>query len=285
MEFRTLNNGTQIPCLGIGTFRISPEDCEKSVPAAIDAGYRLIDTANVYLNEKAVGRGIKSSGVPREELILTTKLWPAEFKYEKAKAQIDATLKRLGTDYIDIMLLHQQYGDILGAWKAMEEAAKAGKIKTLGVSNFDEKHLDRLLAACEIKPALMQVECHPYYQQTKLRARLEKEGIVLESWYPLGSGNANLAKEAVVQALADKHGKTAAQIILRWHVQEGFVVIPGSKNPAHIAENADIFDFELSEDDMAVMRSLDKNKRFFKVPKFVQRIMFSLGKIDFENQP
>ena len=284
MEFRTLNNGTQIPCLGIGTFRIRPEDCEISVSAAIEAGYRLIDTANVYLNEKAVGRGIKKAGVPREELILTTKLWPTEFKYQKAKAQIDATLKRLDTDYVDIMLLHQQYGDVLGAWKALEEGVREGKIKTLGVSNFDEMHLIKLLANCTIKPAIIQVECHPYYQQTAIRELLKKENIVLESWYPLGSGNSGLLGEETVRNLAQKYGKTAVQILLRWHVQEGFVVIPGSKNPLHIKENADIFDFELDEDDMKLMRALDKNKRFFNVPKVLQRIMFHLGKIDFDKQ-
>ncbi len=284
IETYTLKNGTEIPKIGLGTFRISPADCEKTVAAAIRSGYRLIDTANVYMNERAVGRGVKTSGVGREEILIASKIWPTEYKYKKAVKAIDATLGRLGLDVLDLLILHQPFGRVEEAWRAAEEAVKAGKIKMLGVSNFDEDDLEKLLTYSTVKPILDQVECHPYCQRRTLAEYLKGHDILLESWYPLGSGNGGLFGEKIVSALAEKYRKTPAQVILRWHTEEGYLPIPGTKNPAHAAENAGIFDFSFTDEELSLLRSLDKNERFFKMKKSVQRRAVFFQKMNYEKQ-
>lgn len=264
MEYFELNNGVRMPMEGLGTFLLSPKDAEESVYNALRDGYRLIDTANAYMNERGVGRGIKRSGVKREDIFLVTKLWPTE--YENGKKAIEDTLERLGTDYIDLLILHQPVGNYIAGYKAMEEAYKAGKIKALGLSNFPEEQLRKVIDECEILPQMVQVEAHPYYPQTKLKKFLAKYKMALMAWYPLGHGDKSLVHEKVFSELAGKYGKSNAQIILRWHIQAGNVIIPGSKNPEHIRSNLDIFDFALTEAEMEKIAGLDKNTRYYNMP-------------------
>lgn len=232
---------------------------------AFRAGYRHIDTAHAYQNERGVGAAVKESGIPREEIWITTKLWPSEYGEGKTAEAIDKMLSRLDTDYIDLLLLHQQFGDYIGAWKDMEKAVAAGKVKSIGISNFESERLEELLAAATIKPSVLQVECHPYYQQTQLKERISKYGTVIESWYPIGHGDKDLLNEPVFTELAEKYGKNNVQIILRWHIQEGTIVFPKSTNPKHIQDNIDIFDFELTKEEMDRIRALDKGVRFFNM--------------------
>lgn len=262
MQTIELNNGIEMPAEGLGTFLMEPDDAQAAVESALEQGYRHIDTANYYMNEKAVGRGMRASGVAREEIFLSTKLWPTE--YDEADAAIDATLARLNTDYVDILILHQPICDYLAAWKAMERAYHAGKVRSLGLSNFPQEKIQEVIDAAEIKPQLVTVECHPYFQERDLREYLAPYGIVIEAWYPLGHGDKGLQEESVFRELAKKYGKTPAQIILRWHVQMGNSIIPGSINPAHIADNADIFDFELTDEEMGRIAELDGTKRYYQ---------------------
>lgn len=264
MEYFELNNGVRMPMEGLGTFLLSPKDAEESVYNALRDGYRLIDTANAYMNERGVGRGIKRSGVKREDIFLVTKLWPTE--YENGKKAIEDTLERLGTDYIDLLILHQPVGNYIAGYEAMEEAYKAGKIKALGLSNFPEEQLRKVIDECEILPQMVQVEAHPYYPQTKLKKFLAKYKMALMAWYPLGHGDKSLVHEKVFSELAGKYGKSNAQIILRWHIQAGNVIIPGSKNPEYIRSNLDIFDFVLTEAEMEKIAGLDKNTRYYNMP-------------------
>ncbi len=264
MEYFELNNGVRMPMEGLGTFLLSPKDAEESVYNALRDGYRLIDTANAYMNERGVGRGIKRSGVKREDIFLVTKLWPTE--YENGKKAIEDTLERLGTDYIDLLILHQPVGNYIAGYKAMEEAYKAGKIKALGLSNFLEEQLRKVIDECEILPQMVQVEAHPYYPQAKLKKFLAKYKMALMAWYPLGHGDKSLVHEKVFSELAGKYGKSNTQIILRWHIQAGNVIIPGSKNPEHIRSNLDIFDFALTEAEMEKIAGLDKNTRYYNMP-------------------
>ena len=260
----TLNDGNKIPQFGLGVFQI-PGD-EKTKEACLEAfklGYRHIDTAHAYQNERGVGQAVKESGIPREEIWITTKLWPSEYGEGKTAKAIDKMLERLQTDYIDLLLLHQQFGDYLGAWKDMEKAVAEGKVKSIGLSNFESERLEEVLAAATINPSVLQVECHPYYQQNDLKKRIAPYNTVIESWYPLGHGDAALIEEPVFTKLAEKYGKTNAQIILRWHIQEGIIVFPKSSNPVHIKENIDIFDFELTEEEMNEIRQLDKGFRYY----------------------
>ena len=280
----TLNDRNEIPVLGLGTFRLEPDECEFAVETALRNGYRLIDTANIYMNEKAVGRAIKKSGVDRSEIYLTSNLWPAEYLYEQAKDAINRTLKRLGTKYVDLMLLHQPYGDYLGAWKALEEAVQAGKIKSIGLSNFGQKPLNDILAHAHIKPAVLQTECHPYLQEKVMKEVLKVNKIALEAWYPLGHADKTLFQDPLFIRLADKYNKSVVQIILRWHIQIGNIVIPGSKNEKHIIDNQDVFDFELAPEDMAEIAKLDKNKRYFKYPEFMKKFIFLTMKQDYDSQ-
>ena len=260
MDYIKLNDGNKMPSLGLGTFMLSPKDAEEAVYNALKDGYRLIDTANAYMNERAVGRGIKKSGVAREDIFLESKLWPTVYMKESA---IDEMLDRLGTDYVDLLLLHQPAGDYIKGYKMMEKAVKEGKVKSIGVSNFEGEPLKKILEVCEIKPAVIQVEAHPYYPQNELKKILDENDIHIQAWYPLGHGDKTLLEEPIFKELGEKYGKTPAQIILRWHVQSGNIVIPGSKNEQHIKDNADIFDFELSGDEMDKINKLDKGVRYY----------------------
>ncbi|MCD8196494.1 MAG: aldo/keto reductase [Lachnospiraceae bacterium] len=260
MEYAILNNGVKMPMAGIGTFLLEPDDAEASVLAALQNGYRLIDTANAYMNEKAVGRGMKKSGVVREEIFLETKLWPSFYEQEDA---VDKTLERLGTDYIDLLLIHQPAGNYVAGYRHMEKAYKEGKVQAIGLSNFNAEQIQEILDICEVKPAILQTEVHPYFQEQELKVFLAKEDIVIQAWYPLGHGDKALIQESVFTALAEKYKKSNAQIILRWHIQAGNVVIPGSKNPDHIKANLDLFDFALTDTEMAEIAALNKNSRYY----------------------
>ena len=260
MEKKTLNNKLECPMIGIGTFMLSPKDAENSVREALKMGYRLIDTANAYVNERAVGRGIKESGVKREEIFLSTKLWPSEYENEHA---VDETLERLGVEYVDLLYIHQPAGNWLKGYRQLEKAYREGKAKAIGISNFEGKYIAELETKWEIVPQFIQVEAHPYFTQSELRKTLDKYGIRLMSWYPLGHGDKALINEPIFAELGQKYGKTPAQIILRWHTQMGFIVIPGSKNVAHIRDNLDILDFTLTEEEMAEIAKLDKDVRYY----------------------
>ncbi len=260
MEYVTLNNELKCPIIGIGTFMLSPAEAENSVREALKMGYSLIDTANAYVNERACGRGIKDSGLNREDVFLSTKLWPSEYENPNA---VDETLERLGVDYVDLLYIHQPAGNWLEGYRLLEKAYKEGKAKSIGISNFEGKYIEELETKWEIAPQFIQVEAHPYFTQKELRKTLDKYGIRLMSWYPLGHGDRSLLNEPVFDKLGKKYGKTPAQIILRWHTQMGFVVIPGSKNVDHIKDNIDILDFSLTEDEMEEIAKLDKEKRYY----------------------
>ena len=260
MEFATLNNGIKMPMAGIGTFLLTPDEAEASVLSALGCGYRLVDTANAYVNEKAVGRAVKNSGVLREEIFLETKLWPSF--YEQADA-VDKTLQRLGTDYIDLLLIHQPAGIYAAGYKLMEKAYKEGKVKAIGLSNFTPEQIREILDICEVKPAVLQTEVHPYSQEKELKEFLAGEGMVVQAWYPLGHGDKALIQEPLFTELGKKYGKSSAQIILRWHIQSGNIVIPGSKNPEHINSNLDLFDFALTDEEMSEIAAMDKQKRYY----------------------
>ena len=260
MEYFTLNNGIKMPMAGIGVFMMSPAEAESAVESALKSGVRLIDTANGYMNERGTGRGIKKSGVAREDIFLVTKLWPTV--YEKDTA-VEETLKRLGTDYIDLLFLHQPTANWREGYKQIEKAYKEGKVKAIGLSNFPDDLLREAIDTMEIKPQMVQVEAHPYFPQTELKKILAETGMGLMAWYPLGHGDKTLIEQPIFGELGKKYGKTNAQIILRWHVQSGNVVIPGSKNPDHIRDNFDIFDFTLTDEDMAEIAKVDKGVRYY----------------------
>ena len=260
MEYITLNNGLKCPVIGIGTFMLSPSDAENSVREALKMGYSLVDTANAYVNERAVGRGIKESGAKREIVFLSTKLWPSEYENPNA---VDETLERLGVDYVDLLYIHQPAGNWPAGYRQLEKAYKEGKAKSIGISNFEGKYIAELETKWEIAPQFIQVEAHPYFTQNELRKTLDKYGIKLMSWYPLGHGDKSLMAEPVFAQLAEKYGKSPAQIILRWHTQMGFVVIPGSKNVEHIKDNLDILDFTLTDEEMERIAQLDKGERYY----------------------
>ena len=260
MEYATLNNGIKMPLAGIGTFLLSPDEAEASVLAALQCGYRLIDTANAYVNEKAIGRAMRKSGIPREEIFLETKLWPSFYEQEDA---VEKTLQRLGTDYIDLLLIHQPAGNYVAGYRLMEKACKEGKVRAIGLSNFAPGQVQEILDICEVKPAVLQTEVHPYSQEKELKAFLDKEGIVIQAWYPLGHGDKTLREEPLFTELAHKYGKSNSQIILRWHIQNGNIVIPGSKNPQHIKENLAVFDFTLTENEMDRIAAMDQQNRYY----------------------
>ncbi len=260
MKHIVLNNGVKMPVAGIGTFLLTPRQAQRSVLRALEYGYRLIDTANAYMNEKAVGRAIRQSGLPREEIFLETKLWPAFYEDENA---VDKTLARLDTDYIDLLLIHQPAGNYIAGYKAMEKAYKEGKVKAIGLSNFTQEQIKEILSMCEVKPAVLQTELHPYHIQEELKEFLLENDIYIQAWYPLGHGDAGLINEPVFTKLAEKYKKTNAQIILRWHIQVGNIIIPGSKNPVHIKENFDIFDFKLTDEEMAEILRLNKDTPYY----------------------
>ena len=260
-EFR-LNNGVMMPNVGIGTFLLEPKDAEYSVREALKLGYRMIDTANAYCNERAVGRGMRSSGLKREEIFLSTKLWASEYENPNA---VNETLERLGTNYIDLLFIHQATSNWRKGYDQLVKAYKEGKIRAIGISNF-EKHINEVLDEYDVKPQVIQVECHPFYPQDELRKITEKADIRIMSWYPLGGkGNTKeLLDSEIVKEIALKHNKSTAQVVLKWHNQMGFITIPGSKNVDHIKDNIDIFDFELDKEDMEEMAKLNIGKRRYE---------------------
>lgn len=265
MEYITLSNGVNVPALGLGTFMMSPEDTENAVYQALKTGYRMVDTANAYLNEEAVGkalaRAIREGIVKREDVFISTKLWPTLYENDKA---VDDTLTRLGVDYADLLFIHQPAGNFVAGYRQIEAAYKEGKATSLGISNMHGKKLETLLAASEIKPHVIQLETHPYCTEKDQMKRLKEYGTKQMGWYPLGHGDPGLVNEPVFCKLADKYNKSNAQIVLRWHTQMGFITIPGSTNPDHIHSNADIFDFKLTGDEMAEIATLDGTKQYYE---------------------
>lgn len=257
---------------------LSPDEAQNSCTHALSYGYRLIDTANAYVNEKAVGRAMKKSGIARENIFLETKLWPSFYEQEDA---VDKTLERLGTDYIDLLLIHQPAGNYIAGYRLMEKAYKEGKVKAIGLSNFNIEQIKEILDICEIKPAILQTEVHPYCQEKELKNFLNQEDIVIQAWYPLGHGDKALLEEPVFSKLGEKYGKSNAQIILRWHIQSGNVVIPGSKNPEHIKDNFDLFDFTLTDEEMEEITSLNKNKRYYiSTPELLNQYAVMVPPVD-----
>lgn len=265
-----LNNGILMPQLGWGTF-LQPSDsvCEQSCLTALKAGYRHIDTAHAYNDEAGVGRAVKESGIPRKDIWITSKLWPTEYGEGKTLKAIDEMLKRMQLDYIDLLYVHQPIGDFVGAWRDMEKAVAMGKVRALGISNFDasDEVFNKIMNESKVKPAVLQIECHPYAQRLAIREKVKPYGIHITCWFPLGGAMSKgaMLKDPTIMNIAKTHGKTPAQVILRWHIQEGFSVIPGASNPDYIRENIKIFDFELTDEEMKQMRSLNKEKRFFNM--------------------
>ena len=263
---------------GIGTFLLTPDQAESAVLEALKDGYRLIDTANAYVNEKAVGRAMKKSGLAREDIFLETKIWPSFYMQEDA---VEKTLERLDTDYIDLLLIHQPSGNYVAGYRLMEKAYKEGKVKAIGLSNFTKEQIQEILAICEVKPAVLQTEVHPYFQEQELKEFLAKEDIKIQAWYPLGHGDAALLNDETIVELSKKYQKSTAQIILRWHIQAGNIVIPGSKNPAHIKANFDLFDFALTEDEMKKISGLDKNVRYYtSTPELLKKYAEMVPPVD-----
>lgn len=276
----TLSNQVQIPAVGIGTFMMTPDQAEQAVVDALACGYCMIDTAQAYMNECAVGRGIKRSGVAREDIFISTKIWASQYLTE---GTVEKGLELLGTDYIDLMFIHQPAGDFMAGYRKLEKAYKEGKIKSIGISNFQGAALKKLLEECEIKPHVIQMEAHPYYRDEETIAALAPCGCCVMAWYPLGHGDHALLEEPVVKELAEKYGKSTAQVILRWHTQVGNIVIPGSTNPEHIKANLNIFDFELTEEEMKQMAGLNKNVRYY-YPDEEKLAAYANMKIDLDSQ-
>ena len=279
MNHITLNNGVEMPLVGLGTYQLSPDEAQASVTFALDNGYELIDTANVYVNERGVGRGMRASTKAREDVFLETKLWPSF--YDSGTA-VDETLERLGVAYIDLMILHQPAGNIRAGYRKLEDAYRAGKLRSIGISNFNAAEVQHLIDECEVMPALIQTECHPYFPQTELKKLLAQHNIALQAWYPLGGrGNDSIMGEPLIGELAKAHGKSPAQVILRWHVQQGNIVIPGSKTPSHIAQNIELFDFALTDEEMARIATLDKGDSIFHhTPEILDRFAHFVPDVD-----
>lgn len=278
--YLTLNNGVQMPQIGLGLYMIPEGDVAyNSVMTALESGYRHFDCAHAYQNERSLGRAIKDSGVERDSLWIISKLWPNEYGEGKTLKAIERMLGRLGLDYIDLVYFHQPMGDFVGGWKEMEMALSMGMVRAIGISNFDtsDSLFDQLIASAKVKPQIMQIECHPYAQRKHWQERCAAEGIQIECWFPLGGRDSKgeILRDPVINEIAQAHGKSAAQVIIRWHMQEGFSVIPGSSNPAHIKENIDVLDFALSNVEMQRIRALDKEARYFNMPYEQQVKWFS----------
>ena len=279
MNHITLNNGVEMPLVGLGTYQLSPDEAQASVTFALDNGYELIDTANVYVNERGVGRGMRASTKAREDVFLETKLWPSFYDSDTA---VDETLERLGVAYTDLVILHQPAGDYITGYRKLEDAYRAGKLRSIGISNFNAAEVQHLIDECEVMPALIQTECHPYFPQTELKKLLAQHNIALQAWYPLGGrGNDSIMSEPLIQVLAEKHGKSPAQVLLRWHIQHGHIVIPGSKTPSHIAHNIELFDFALTDKEMARIATLDKGDSIFHhTPEILDRFAHFVPDVD-----
>ena len=276
--FLTLNSKYKIPQYGLGVYQIEGDEAtEKACLEAFKIGIRHIDTAHAYENERGVGAAIKKSNIPRDQLFITSKLWVSDYGEGITLKAIDKMLERLGLKYIDLLLLHQQVGEYLAAYKEMEKAVELGKVKSIGISNFDER-LDEILNNCKIKPAVIQVECHPYWSQEDLRKKVGKYGTIIESWYPIGHGDKTLIDNEVFSKLGKKYNKTNVQIILRWHIQKGNVVFPKNSNPQHIKENSEIFDFNLTNEEMEEINKMGNTKRFFTMPLEKQEEFFKSWK-------
>ena len=274
MQHVKLNNGIEMPILGFGVYQIEdPEVCEQSVLDAVEAGYRSIDTAAIYGNEEAVGRAIKKSGVYREDLFITTKLWVSDAGYEPAKKAFEASMKRLQLDYLDLYLIHQPYGDVYGSWRAMEELYHEGRIRAIGVSNFYPDRLVDFILHNEIAPAVNQIETHPFFQRKEYQELMQQKGVQIESWGPFAEGKNDLFHNEVLLAIAEEHHKSVAQVVLRWLIQRGVVVIPKSVHKDRIIENFNVFDFELNAQDMESIAVLETGKSLFldhRTPKTVE---------------
>lgn len=283
MENFELSNGVLIPAMGYGVFEMSGAQVKEHLPQAIEAGMRHIDTANGYFNEVAVGEVVRGCGIDRGEFFVTSKLWPRDYGYEDCKRAIDATLERLGFDYLDLLLFHQPYGAYTEGWKAMEEALAAGKVRAIGLSNFNRRKFQEILDVAEVAPQVLQVEAHPYWDQREMREWLKPLNVRLEAWYPLGHGDAALIGEPVFAELGAKYGKTPAQVILRWHFQMGMVTFPKTLNPAHMRENLDIFDFSLTDDEMARIATLQKDAPYYTVPEEEPAFVRSMPDFSIQN--
>lgn len=282
MECFELSKGVKIPAMGYGVYMMSSEEVKEHLPEAINAGMRHIDTANGYFNEVAVGEVVNKSGIDRADFFVTSKLWPRDYGFEDCKRAIDATLRRLGMDYVDLLLLHQPYGEYTQAWKALEEAQRAGKVRSIGLSNFNKQKFQEVLDVADVTPEVLQVELHPYWNQHEMREWLEPMGVVFEAWYPLGHGDKALLTEPVLADIADARGKTPAQVILRWDFQNGVVTFPKTLNPAHMRDNLDIFDFELTAEEMAAIDALEKDEPYYVVPDETPQFVIDMP--DFDQQ-
>lgn len=263
MNYTTLSNGVTMPMLGYGVYQVTKDDCERCVLEALQVGYRLIDTAQSYFNEEEVGSAIRKSGVPRDEIFLTSKVWIEHYGYEACKQSVEASMEKLQTDYIDLMLLHQPFGDYYGAWRALEELYEAGKLRAIGISNFYPDRMVDLASFSRIRPMVNQVETHPHNQQIAAKQWNEKYGLQIEAWAPFGEGRCGMFDLPELKVIADQNGKTVAQVILRWHLQRGIVVIPKSTHRNRMEENFDVFDFTLNAEDMNAIAALDKNTSSF----------------------
>lgn len=276
--YLTMNSKYKIPQYGLGVYQIQGDEAtEKACLTAFEIGIRHIDTAHAYQNERGVGAAVNKCKIPREQLFITSKLWVSDYGEGITSKAIDKMLGRLNLKYIDLLLLHQQVGDYLAAYKEMEKAVEQGKVRSIGISNFDER-LDDLLNNCKIKPAVIQVECHPFWNQDDLRKKVEKYGTLIESWYPIGHGDKSLIEHELFTKLGKKYNKTNVQVILRWHIQKGNIVFPKSSNPKHIKENSEIFDFKLTDDEMKEIDKMGKSKRFFTMPLEQQEKAFTQWK-------
>lgn len=263
MEYVTLYNSVKIPILGYGVYQVTKEECERCVLDALKAGYRSIDTAQSYFNEEEVGEAIQKSGVPRNEIFLTSKVWIDNYGYDKCRKSVETSMKKLKTDYLDLMLLHQPFSDYYGAWRALEDLYREGKIRAIGVSNFYPDRLVDIASFSSVRPMVNQVETHPFNQQVAAKKYMDKYGVQIEAWAPFGEGRGGLFENPVLAEIAQKHKKTTAQVMLRWHIQRGVVVIPKSTHYERMKENLNVFDFMLDEEDMAKIAALDKNESSF----------------------
>lgn len=263
MEYVTLSNGVKMPILGYGVYQVTKEECERCVLDALKAGYRAIDTAQSYFNEEEVGSALVKSGIPREDIFLTSKVWIEHYGYEECRKSVEESLRKLKTDYLDLMLLHQPFSDYYGAWRALEDLYEEGKIRAIGISNFYSDRMVDIASFARIRPMVNQVETHPYNQQIQAKEYMDKYGVQIEAWAPFGEGRGGLFEDAILKEIGAKYGKTTAQVMLRWHIQRGVVVIPKSTHYERMVENFDVFDFTLSDEDMEKIQKLDKAESSF----------------------